>query len=350
MGLLSPLARWRTDIETCAQMEKKDDSLPMRDLQDYIQACLPPIESELVQSVATMNPVVVPVAEHILKAGGKRLRPVLCVMTAQALGPVNESVYPLASALELIHSATLLHDDVLDNAERRRGRTAAHLQFGVTETILAGDALLAMANKIISTYNSVELMALVSEAIYQTATGEILEIQRMRQPVLTREQYLEIIVGKTAFLIQTCCQCGAIWSGASSELLEQARVFGLNLGIAFQLVDDALDYTAMESRTGKPLGGDLREGKLTLPLIFFLQSLEEEDKLTILDKIKDKRLSQNEHQRIMSEIQSRNLADETRSEADLFLQRAADALSRFPGNEYRDLLEQTIAFIRNRSH
>ena len=336
--------------ETCTQSENQDICLPMRDLQDYIQACLPPIENELSQNVATMNPVVVPVAEHILKAGGKRLRPVLCVLTAQALGPVNDSVYPLACALELIHSATLLHDDVLDNAERRRGRKAAHLQFGVTETILAGDALLALANKTITTYKSLQLMALVSEAIYQTATGEILEIQRMRQPELTQEQYLEIIVGKTAFLIQTCCQCGAIWSGASAKLLDQAKSFGLNLGIAFQLVDDALDYAAQESRTGKPLGGDLREGKLTLPLIFFLQGLKEQDKLAVLDKIKDRRLSPKEHQWIMSEIQSRNLAEKTRDEADSYLGRAADALSQFPETEYRDLLEQTITFIRNRTH
>jgi octaprenyl-diphosphate synthase len=321
----------------------------MRDLQDYIQASLPPIEKELAHRVAAMNPVVVPVAEHILQAGGKRLRPILCLLTAQTLGRIDDSIYPLACSLELIHSATLLHDDVLDNAERRRGRRAAHLHFGVTETILAGDALLALANSIITGYRNIELMTLVSEAIYQTATGEILEIQRMRQPVLTREQYLEIIVGKTAFLIQTCCQCGALWSGASRDLLDQARSFGLNLGIAFQLVDDALDYAAMESSTGKPLGGDLREGKLTLPLIFFLQGLDEGHKRTILEKIKDKSLSPEEHEWIMSEIQAGKLAEKTRDEADSYLHKATEALRGFPRTRHLGLLEETIAYIRDRT-
>ena len=212
----------------------------MQALRDYIHASLPKIDDCLEREVEALNPVVRPVARHVLQAGGKRFRPLLCMLTAQGLGYRDDGILPLASALELIHSATLLHDDVLDKAEQRRGQQAAHLKYGVTETILAGDALLALANRIVTGFGNVELVACISEAIYRTATGEILEIQRMRQPNLTLDEYLEIIVGKTGYLIQTACQSGAILAG-SSQQLDAARTFGLNLGIAFQLVDDALD-------------------------------------------------------------------------------------------------------------
>ena len=247
----------------------------MPSLYEFFQVHRPHIEDSLRAICSDLNPLVQPVAEHILSGGGKRLRPALCLLTYQVLRSDEATrldLYPLAAALELIHSATLLHDDILDNAAMRRGQPAAHLLFGTSATLLAGDALLAKANKVVTGYNDLSLMSCISEAIYQTATGEILEIERMKQPDLSREEYLEIIVGKTGFLLQTCCQSGAIMAGCNEKQVEAAKRFGLNMGIAFQLVDDAMDYAACPSQSGKPLGGDLREGKLTLPLIFFFES------------------------------------------------------------------------------
>jgi octaprenyl-diphosphate synthase len=320
----------------------------MRSLMSYFRAELPRIEESLQHEVQALSPVVYPVAAHILNAGGKRLRPMLCILTARALGYDQGAIYSLASALEMVHSASLLHDDILDNAVRRRGKTAAHLLFGVTETVLAGDALLALANKVVTGYGVVPLVSCISEAIHQTAAGEVLEIERMRQPNLRLEEYLEIIVGKTGTLIQTCCESGAILAGVDGEQQEAAKRFGLNLGVAFQMVDDALDYSSPEQKSGKPHGGDLREGKLTLPLIFFLQSLDPESRREYLAKVKERSLTSEEHEWIVDQIEHLRLGEKTRREARGYLDRASDALNRFPPSPEKDLLGQLLQYIQVR--
>ncbi|MDZ7760987.1 MAG: polyprenyl synthetase family protein [Desulfovermiculus sp.] len=322
----------------------------MPSLNEFFQRTIPHIESSLRSICSGLNPVVQPVAEHIISGGGKRLRPALFLLTYQALKDDRavHDPYPLAAALELIHSSTLLHDDILDNAPLRRGQPSAHLLFGTSATLLAGDALLAKANKVVTEYNSLPLMACISEAIYQTATGEILEIERMKQPDLSREEYLEIIVGKTGFLLQACCQSGAIMAGCESDLEEAAKCFGLNMGIAFQLVDDALDYAATPSQSGKPLGGDLREGKLTLPLIFFLDTLDHDSKSQILAKIKDHTLSDTEQKWILGRIKDQGLSHKAREEAHFFLHPARQSLAVLPPSTERELLAQALDFIRDR--
>lgn len=320
----------------------------MSAMKEYIQSSLPGIESCLSQTVSRLNPLVKPIAAHILDAGGKRLRPMLCLLTARALGYEQKDIYPLAAALELIHSATLLHDDVLDQAEMRRGTTTAHIVFGVNEAILAGDALLAMANTIVTEYESLALMRCISEAIYWTATGEIQEIQQLKEPSLTEEKYLEIVVGKTGYLLQTCCQSGAIMSGCPEDQLVAAKTFGLNLGIAFQLVDDALDYSVSAQSTGKPYGGDLREGKLTLPLILFLQAMKKETRDDLLKKIKCKQLNPVEQKWILEEIQQRGLIRKTRDESDTYLQIAGKSLESFPDSRERRLLYEVLEYIKDR--
>jgi octaprenyl-diphosphate synthase len=317
-------------------------------LKGYFHAELPRIEESLQQEIQALSPVVYPVATHILNAGGKRLRPMLCILTARALGYGHDSIYSLACALEMVHSASLLHDDILDNAVRRRGEQAAHLLFGVTETVLAGDALLALANKVVTGYGIVPLVACISEAIHQTAAGEVLEIERMRQPSLRQEEDLEIIIGKTGTLIQTCCESGAILAGCGEERQEAAKRFGLNLGIAFQMVDDALDYSSPEQRSGKPHGGDLREGKLTLPLIFFLQSLDAGSREEYLAKVKERTLTDGEHEWIVDQIERLRLGERTRREARTYLDRAREALDQFPPTPEKDLLGQLLEYIQIR--
>ena len=322
----------------------------MPSLNEFFQEHIPHIEASLRSICSGLSPVVQPVAEHIMSGGGKRLRPALFLLTYQALHNDRSvhHLYPLAAALELIHSATLLHDDILDNAALRRGQSSAHLLFGTSATLLAGDALLAKANKVVTEYNSLPLMACISEAIYQTATGEILEIERMKQPDLSRDEYLEIIVGKTGYLLQTCCQSGAIMAGCRTEQEEAAKGFGLNMGIAFQLVDDALDYAAAPAQSGKPMGGDLREGKLTLPLIFFLEQLDPQAKARVLTRIKENDLSAGEQEWILSQIQEQGLSQKARKEADAFLHSARQALGAFPPRPEREFLSQALDFIRDR--
>ncbi len=322
----------------------------MQKLHDYFQRKLPQVEQCLQDQLKDLNPMVQPVASHILQGGGKRLRPVLCLLMSEALGNNRHNVYPLASALELIHSATLLHDDVLDKAQYRRGNPAAHEVFGITQTVLAGDALLALANMVVTSYSNVQLVSCISKAIYQTAAGEILEIQRMQQPALTWEEYMEIIKGKTGYLIQTSCLSGAILTEASSVQQEYAASFGLNLGVAFQLVDDALDYSLSSSKTGKPLGGDLREGKLTLPLILFLEDLKPDMRCELLAKIKDQSLSFKEEHWILEQVQELGLDYKTRQEASFYLQKARQAVLSFPDGEYKGLLLDMVQYVQQREY
>lgn len=320
------------------------------ELKAYFFEHLPAIEDFIGREVQAMDPLVSPLAAHVLQSGGKRLRPMLCITVAGALGYVRDSIYPLAGALEFVHSATLLHDDILDGAELRRGRVSTHLVFGQTEAILAGDALLARANRIITDYGLLQLVVCVSEAIEQTARGEILEIARMKQPILSREEYLEIITGKTAYLMQACAQCGAVLAGAGREEQEAAREFGANVGIAFQLVDDALDYSASSESSGKPKGGDLQEGKVTLPLIFFLETLQGAERRDLLTKIKNAQLTDEEKLWIVEKINASNWAWQTRREADHYLQKARKMLEFFPARHESRLLESMLEYIREREN
>ncbi len=319
------------------------------ELEEYFQSVLPDIEACIHGQLNSLNSHVFPVASHVLNSGGKRLRPLLCTLVAGALGQRSESVIPLASALELIHSATLLHDDILDNSELRRGERAAHLVYGMKETILAGDALLAHANMIVAEYGNTDLVSCISEAISSTVTGEILEIQKLRQPHLSREEYLEIIKGKTGYLIQTSCESGAILAGNRSAERGAARRLGLNLGVAFQLVDDALDYTPAPD-LGKPMGGDLREGKITMPLIHFLQELDAEERERFLARVKDKALSEEELAGTMRCIRSKGLHLRARNEAEAYLRSAYHALESLPESREKSLLVRMLEYIRRREH
>lgn len=232
------------------------------------------IETALVRATAALPDNVRAVASHVLESGGKRLRPLLTVRVARLLGCADDAVYALAAAVEMAHAATLLHDDVLDKADLRRGRAAAHHLFGVVPTVLAGDALLAYANRTVASYGLGALSVAFSEAIARTAEGEILEIRNQGQAA-PLETYLDIVRGKTAWMIRMACEVGAIFAGASEPRIAAAADYGFNLGIAFQIVDDALDFTP-SARTGKPEGGDLREGKFTPPLLLYAQTLSPE--------------------------------------------------------------------------
>lgn len=289
------------------------------------------------------------VGEHVLLAGGKRLRPVLTILTSRCLGKTKEDIYPLACSLEFLHSATLIHDDILDNADLRRGRECTHLVFGIKRAVLAGDALLALANMLVAKYDIPAMNYCVAEAILKTVTGEVEEIDNLRNPFMDEAVYLEIIRGKTAFLIQAACACGAMVSGVSRDVLKRVSSFGMNLGVAFQLVDDALDYAVDAELLGKPHGNDIREGKITLPLILFLKSLSKQERQVLLEKISANSLDEKQTQDIISSIQKAGLDQKVRNEAQVYLKEAMDSLLTFPVSRERDLLEEMLEMVKTRN-
>jgi octaprenyl-diphosphate synthase len=241
-----------------------------------------------------------------------------------------------------------MHDDILDNADLRRGKPAAHTLFGITPTVLAGDVLLALANEIVARTDNPALTSCISKAIMQTATGEIMEIAAIRKAHITRAEYIEIITGKTAYLIQSACEFGVIAAGGSERARTGAKTFGLNLGIAFQLVDDALDYTSRADTSGKPLGGDLREGKFTLPLLLYLESLPSDQREIITRELTDVNLHPVRQDQIVADVVGQGFAEKTRDEAKSYLTLASQALAVLPECLEKKLLGAMIEFVLTR--
>ena len=309
---------------------------------------LPAINAAIQKEVEALPALVKPVAGHVMEAGGKRLRPMLTIVFARALDFRGDNLHTLASSLEFLHSATLMHDDILDNADLRRGKPSAHTRFGITPTILAGDVLLALANEIVARTDIPALTSCISRAIMQTATGEIMEIAAIRNSGITRTEYIEIITGKTAYLIQSACEFGVIAAGGSERVRSAARDFGLNLGIAFQLVDDALDYTSRADTSGKPLGGDLREGKFTLPLLLYLESLPDDIRRIATQELTDVNLHPVRQDQIIAEITSQGFAEKTRDAAKSYLTLAIQALAVIPECLEKNLLGAMIDFVLTR--
>ena len=321
----------------------------MDELLRFFQRELPGINDFLDREADQLNGLVRDVAKYIIGSGGKRIRPMLTLLFARSLGYGKDDYHAIASALELLHSATLLHDDYLDDAELRRGRDAAHLVFGRTETILAGDALLALANEMGARYGNPRLSWLLAKGIMETAAGEIEEIEFSRNPSLDRETYMRIIIGKTARLIECACRCGAALAGATPEQEDAAGEFGLNLGIAFQLVDDALDYASPTSETGKPEGGDLREGKVTLPLILLMEEGDEAGAEVLLEALKEGSLSEEQTADILDQVREGDYSAKTREEAALFVEKAKACLDGFAPGEELVVLKQAADFVLTRT-
>lgn len=321
----------------------------MDQLLPYFQRELPGINDFLEHEADQLNGLVRDVAKHIIGSGGKRIRPMLTLLFARALGYDRDDYLDIACALELLHSATLLHDDYLDDAELRRGRDAAHLVFGRTETILAGDALLALANAMGARYGNPRLSWLLAKGIMETAVGEIEEIEFSRNPSLDRETYMRIIIGKTARLIECACRCGAALAGGTPEQEDAAGEFGLNVGIAFQLVDDALDYASPTSETGKPEGGDLREGKVTLPLILLMEEGDEAGAEVLLEALKEGSLSEAQSRDVLEQVREGGYSEKTREEAARYIEKAKTCLDGYEPGDELTVLRQAADFVLTRT-
>ena len=285
--------------------------------------------------------------DYSLTAGGKRLRPLLTILMARLLGYDKKDIYDLAVTMEMLHAATLLHDDVLDNADTRRGKPAAHTIFNATSTILAGDAMLAHANALVAQCGDPRLCLCFSEATSRTAAGEILEIAAQHQVETTAEEYEEIIRGKTAWLIRASCQLGALRAGADDALVEAAAAYGENIGMAFQIVDDALDF-APQSVTGKPSGGDVREGKLTPPLRMYRDSLDDAARAAFDQAFNDASFTDSDAERIADGIRAAGFDQATRMAAEGYLDKARAALATLPSGPEQDILQQMADYVRDR--
>ena len=278
------------------------------------------------------------------------MRATLTVCMARLFGSCDDGIFSLAAAVEMAHAASLLHDDVLDQALTRRGHTAAHVLFGASRAILAGDALLATANRVVANHDHPGLSRVFSDGIAWTAHGEILEIEHQGQ-LMPLPVYLEVIEGKTAWMIRMACEVGALYAGATPDAVQRAAEYGHNLGMAFQMVDDALDFAP---GTGKPVGGDLREGKYTPPLHAYVNSLPEAERAIFAERFRDRTFDEAECDRVVAIVRERGYDNEARELAESYLAKARNALADLgcaaPNAAQLPVLEGFLGAVRHRQH
>ncbi len=236
-----------------------------------LETDLAAVEQCLSQNLQSRAPLISEVGFHILSGGGKRIRPLLLLLSARACGYRGTRHYLLGSIVEYIHTASLLHDDVIDEANIRRGQASANRVFGNQASILVGDFLYSKALYLAVREQNQEIMDVLSDATTVMSEGEVMQLASIGNLDLAEEEYLTVVTNKTAVLISAACHLGAILADAPGARKEALLRFGLNIGIAFQLIDDALDYAAQEGKLGKRVGKDLMEGKVTLPIIHLLR-------------------------------------------------------------------------------
>ena len=228
---------------------------------------LPPVNAALERAAHGLPEPVRPVALHIFEAGGKRLRPLLVVLTARLLGYERADIYDLAVTMEMLHAATLLHDDVVDESDMRRGKATANAAFGNAASVLVGDFIYTRAFQMMTQLGSLKILEVMSEAVNVIAEGEVLQLMNVNDPDITEENYMRVIYSKTARLFEAASQCAGLLADCTAEEERALQDYGRYLGTAFQLIDDLLDYSSDGERLGKNVGDDLNEGKPTLPLL-----------------------------------------------------------------------------------
>jgi len=267
--------------------QTSSDELTMSDVLDLARRDFEAVDSLISKSLATDVKLVSQVAEYIVLSGGKRLRPLLVLLAARALSYKGDEHIRAAAIVEFIHTATLLHDDVVDSSSRRRGKDSANVVFGNQASVLVGDFLYSRAFQMMVDIGSMRVMEIMAHATNTIAAGEVMQLMNINDPDTTEERYRQVIYRKTAKLFEAGGQMAAVLADASPAVERALHDYGRHLGTAFQLVDDALDFNASPEELGKNLGDDLAEGKPTLPLIYALQNADDGDAAMIRNAIID---------------------------------------------------------------
>ncbi len=287
------------------------------------------------------------VAEYIINAGGKRLRPALILLSSGALGYRGSHHHELAAVIEFIHTASLLHDDVVDESDLRRGRETANTLFGNAASILVGDFLHTRAFQMMLDVGDLRIMQVLSEATNIIVEGEVLQLMNCHDTDVSEERYLQVIRYKTAKLFEASSQIGAILGQATPEIEQALAEYGMRLGTAFQLIDDVLDYSGAEAETGKHLGDDLAEGKPTLPLIYVMQNGTAEQADCVRKAIENG--GREDFPAVLAAIRATNALEHTKKKAEAEARRAAEAIQCLPASTYKDSLLELSSFAVARS-
>jgi octaprenyl-diphosphate synthase len=311
--------------------------------RDDLQAVNREIEARLQSDVVLINQM----GSYIVHSGGKRLRPVLVLLGSRAFGYEGSAHIQLAAIIEFIHTATLLHDDVVDASEMRRGHTTANSIWGNEASVLVGDFLYSRAFEMMVEVGSMRVMEILAHTTNTIAKGEVMQLLNCHDPETTEERYIEVIRNKTAKLFQAGSQLSAIISNQSNEIEEAMAAYGMHLGTAFQLIDDVLDYGRDNHDLGKNIGDDLAEGKPTLPLIYTLRQGNNRQRELIRTAIEEGGLAQMDE--VMDAIESTGSITYTARRAEVEASRASAALAAIPDSPYKQALLDLAHFSAHRN-
>ncbi len=325
-------------------------TLTTREIFELVHADLDRVEQEInVQLIASVD-AITNIGKYLQASGGKRLRPILLLLSAHVVGPVSESAIRLAGVVEMIHAATLVHDDVIDIAQTRRGRPSPNVVWGNHTSVLAGDWLYMQAFQVALRERNFEILDVLISLTQMMVEGELLQLERIGRLAISESDYLDLVDRKTASLFSACARLGAMAGGAGNGMVSRLGEFAWNLGMAFQLVDDILDFTATTEVLGKPVGNDLREGKVTLPLIYALEQASESERCLAETALRDGDYERIPFEKVRQMIEDRGGFLRAQQRATAFTEKSRELVSVFPESPYQRALLAITDLITDRDH
>ena len=332
-----------------AQIQHDDALSPAQELWAISADDMAAVDAIILERMHSPVSLIPDLAQHLVSAGGKRLRPLLTVATARLCGYEGKTHHQLATAVEFIHSATLLHDDVVDESDLRRGKKPANQIWGNSASILVGDFLFARAFNLMVETGSMEALGILSNAASVIAEGEVQQLASLRNLAMTETDYMDVIKAKTAALFAAATEVSPVIAGLDTDKRAALRDYGLKLGLAFQLIDDALDYGGQQAALGKSIGDDFREGKMTLPVIRALEKADAAERDFWRKVVVDCDQDDLDLQRAVSFLRKSGALDETIQMARRFSVEAIEALDIFEASPLRDCLQNLAAYVVSRA-
>jgi octaprenyl-diphosphate synthase len=308
------------------------------------------VNTLIIENMQSSVPLIPQLAGYLIASGGKRIRPLMTLAATRLFDADTKRPYQLAAAVEFIHTATLLHDDVVDESDQRRGKPSANTVFGNQSSVLVGDFLFSRAFELMVADGSIEVLRLLSNAAAVITEGEVLQLSIQNKLETTLDQYLEVIAAKTAVLFSAACEIGPVIAGQSDVMRKALHDYGHNLGMAFQIADDLLDYQADEAELGKTVGDDFREGKMTSPVIFAYQAASESEKTFWKRTFESHSITETDLQTAKAIIKSTKADQKTYDLALSFIENATKALSPVPASELKTTLENLASFVLTRKN
>ena len=324
------------------------EPMDIKEILEPISKELQKVEEIIIKNLENKISLIPKIGKHIFESGGKRLRPTLTLLSCKHYNYNHEIKYELAAAIEYIHTATLLHDDVVDNSDLRRGRETANVLWGNQAPVLVGDYLFAKAFIMMVKSNNIEILELLSNVTGLLAQGEIFELVKTGDLTISEKDYFEIIEEKTGVLISAAAQIGPILAKASIKEVEKFKNYGINIGIAFQLIDDALDYISTDEKFGKKIGIDIREGKVTLPLIIALRNTKDKERLK--DLFFKEELKESDIDEIRKIVIENNGVNATIDTAKMYVEKAKESINDIKDSDAKKILIDLADFIVSRRY